>query len=42
MERRPSKFNAWVGNEAREEYQADLFFEDLKEREGKDGGRERQ
>ena len=34
MERRPSKFNSWVGNEAREEYQADLFFfEDLKERE---------
>lgn len=38
MERRPSKFNSWVGNEAREEYQADLFFfEDLKEREGKEG-----
>jgi hypothetical protein len=34
MERRPSKFNSWVGNAAREEYQADLFFfEDLKERE---------
>ena len=34
MERRPRRFNSWVGNAAREEYQADLFFfEDLKERE---------
>lgn len=34
MERRPSKFNTWVGNRARDEYQVDLFFfEDLKPRE---------
>ena len=33
MERRPAKFNSWVGHRAREEYQVDLFFfEDLKPR----------
>jgi hypothetical protein len=32
-EKRPTKFNSWVGNQAKEEYQADLFFfDDLKER----------
>ena len=32
-EKRPTKFNSWVGNRAKEEYQADLFFfDDLKER----------
>ena len=29
----PKKYNSWVGNKAKEEYQVDLFFfEDLKER----------
>lgn len=33
LERRPVKFNSWVGHRAREEYQVDLFFfEDLKPR----------
>jgi hypothetical protein len=33
MEKRPTKPNSWVGNYAKEEYQADLlFFDDLKER----------
>jgi len=33
VEKRPKKFNSWVGNRAKEEYQVDLFFfEDLKER----------
>jgi hypothetical protein len=31
-EKRPSKFNSCVGNRAKEEYQADLFFDDLNER----------
>ena len=34
MEKRPRKFNSWVANKAKEEYQADLFFfDDLKQRE---------
>jgi hypothetical protein len=32
VEKRPKKYNSWVGNRAKEEYQVDLFFEDLKER----------
>ena len=33
VEKRPKKFNSWVGNRAKEEYQVDLFFfEDLKPR----------
>ena len=32
MEKRPRKFNSWVANKAKEEYQADLFFfDDLKQ-----------
>ena len=34
MEKRPRKFNSWVANKAKEEYQADLFFfDDLKQRD---------
>ena len=33
VEKRPTKPNSWVGNCAKEEYQADLlFFDDLKEK----------
>ena len=33
VEKRPTKPNSWVGNYAKEEYQADLlFFDDLKEK----------
>jgi len=40
MERRPTKFNSWVGNRAREEYQVDLFFfEDLKQRVKQEGAK---
>lgn len=40
LEKRPSKYNSWVANNARDEYQADLlFFDDLRARD--DGGRER-
>ena len=34
LEKRPRKFNSWVANRAKEEYQADLFFfDDLKQRD---------
>ena len=34
MEKRPRKFNSWVANKAKEEYQADLFFfDDLKQKD---------
>ena len=34
LERRPRKFNSWVANRPKEEYQADLFFfDDLRQRE---------
>ena len=34
LEKRPRKFNSWVANRAKEEYQADLFFfHDLRQRE---------
>ena len=34
MEKRPRKFNSWVANRPKEEYQADLFFfDDLRQRE---------
>ena len=34
LEKRPRKFNSWVGNKAYEEFQADLFFfDDLKQRD---------
>ena len=34
MEKRPRKFNSWIPNKAKEEYQADLFFfDDLKQRD---------
>ncbi len=40
LEKRPTKFNSWVANHARDEYQADLlFFDDLRARD--EGGRER-
>ena len=33
LEKRPRKFNSWVANRAKEEYQADLFFfDDLRQR----------
>ena len=33
LEKRPQKFNSWVANRAKEEYQADLFFfDDLRQR----------
>ena len=34
LEKRPQKFNSWVANRAKEEYQAVLFFfDDLRQRE---------
>ena len=34
LEKRPRRFNSWVANRAKEEYQADLFFfDDLRQRE---------
>ena len=34
MEKRPRKFNSWIPNKAKEEYQADLFFfDDLKQKD---------
>ena len=34
LEKRPRKFNSWVANRPKEEYQADLFFfDDLKQRD---------
>ena len=40
LEKRPTKFNSWVANHAKDEYQADLlFFDDLRARD--ESGRER-
>ena len=34
LEKRPRKFNSWVANKPKEEYQADLFFfDDLRQQE---------
>ncbi|MFM7980436.1 MAG: hypothetical protein ACKPKO_14070, partial [Candidatus Fonsibacter sp.] len=33
LEKRPLKFNSWVANRPLEELQADLFFDDLMQRE---------